>query len=70
MVRLLKKRDRRVLYLRFFEDRSQQEIGEDIGVSQMQVSRLLTRIMRDLRTELTPQERRSSRNSELTAADP
>jgi RNA polymerase sigma-B factor len=52
-VGLLKKRDRRILYLRFFEDRSQQEIAHDIGVSQMQVSRLLTRIMRDLRTELT-----------------
>jgi hypothetical protein len=52
-VRLLKERDRRILYMRFFEDRTQQEIAEDIGVTQMQVSRLLTRILRDLRTELT-----------------
>ena len=67
VVRLLKQRDRRILYLRFFEDRSQQEIGEDIGVSQMQVSRLLTRIMRDLRTELTAQRGQPARKSELTA---
>ena len=67
VVRLLKERDRRILYLRFFEDRSQQEIAEDIGVSQMQVSRLLTRIMRDLRTELTGRGGRPARKSELTA---
>jgi RNA polymerase sigma-B factor len=66
-VRLLKERDRRILYLRFFEDRSQQEIAEDIGVSQMQVSRLLTRIMRDLRTELTGRKGKPARKSELTA---
>ena len=46
-------RDRRVLHLRYFEERSQREIGEDLGVSQVQVSRLLTRIHRDLRRRLT-----------------
>lgn len=34
-------RDRRILYLRFVEDLTQTEIAEQIGVSQMQVSRLL-----------------------------
>ena len=52
VVRRLKERDRRILYLRFFEDRTQQEIAGEIGVTQMQVSRLLSRILRDLRTEL------------------
>ncbi len=52
VVRRLEERDRRILYMRFFEERTQQEIADDIGVTQMQVSRLLTRIMRDLRTEL------------------
>ena len=52
VVRKLKERDRRILYMRFFEERTQQEIADDIGVTQMQVSRLLSRIMRDLRTEL------------------
>lgn len=55
VVRRLKERDRRILYMRFFEERTQQEIAEDIGVTQMQVSRLLSRIMRDLRRELTGQ---------------
>ena len=42
-------RERRILQLRFFEDQSQAEIGEEIGVTQMQVSRLLQRIFRRLR---------------------
>ena len=53
VVRRLSERDRRILYLRFFQDQSQQAIGEELGVTQMQVSRLLERIMRDLRLQLT-----------------
>jgi RNA polymerase sigma-B factor len=53
VVRKLKPRDRRIVYLRFFEQRSQQEIADEIGVTQMQVSRLLARILRDLRKDLT-----------------
>jgi RNA polymerase sigma-B factor len=52
VVRELSARDRRILYLRFFEDRTQSEIGEDLGVTQMQVSRLLSRILGDMRHEL------------------
>jgi RNA polymerase sigma-B factor len=52
VVRRLSERDRRILYLRFFEDRTQQEIGEEIGVTQMQVSRLLSRITTGLRHSL------------------
>lgn len=50
----LPERDKRILYLRFFEDRTQEEIGADLGVTQMQVSRLLSRILRDLRHALGP----------------
>jgi RNA polymerase sigma-B factor len=53
VLRRLKDRDRRIVYLRFFEQKSQREIGEEIGVTQMQVSRLLARILRDLRGQLT-----------------
>ena len=52
VVRRLPERDRTILYLRFFEDLTQAEIGERIGVTQMQVSRLLTRILGGLRAEL------------------
>ena len=52
VVRRLPERDRRILYLRFFEDRTQEEIGHDLGVTQMQVSRLLNRILGSLREEL------------------
>jgi RNA polymerase sigma-B factor len=41
-VRGLGPRERRVLYLRFVEDLTQAEIGRRIGLSQMQVSRILS----------------------------
>jgi RNA polymerase sigma-B factor len=42
-------RDRRILHLRFVEELTQAEIGEQLGVSQMHVSRLLTRMLARLR---------------------
>ncbi len=45
-------REREILYLRFGEDLTQSEIAERVGVSQMQVSRLLRRSLQRLR-ELT-----------------
>lgn len=50
----LPERDRRILYLRYFQDMTQKEIGADIGVTQMQISRLLNRILSDLRENLDP----------------
>ena len=52
-VRDLSERDRRILYMRFFEDRTQQEIGDELGVTQMHVSRLLARILEKLRGEIS-----------------
>ena len=48
----LSARERRVLELRFVEDLTQTQIAEMIGVSQMQVSRILRRALSQLR-ELT-----------------
>lgn len=45
-------RERRLLTLRFFADRSQQEIADEIGLSQMQISRLLRGICSKLRCAL------------------
>ena len=41
--------ERRLIRLRFYEQRSQAEIAEEIGTSQMQVSRLLSRLMIKMR---------------------
>lgn len=56
VVRPLGERDRRILELRFFEGWTQQQIGEEIGVTQMQVSRLLTRILAHLRRQITGEQ--------------
>jgi RNA polymerase sigma-B factor len=55
-VRRLGDRDRTVLELRFFEGLTQQEIGDRLGVSQMQVSRILNRILTTLRGEIVGSE--------------
>ncbi|GAA4672282.1 sigma-70 family RNA polymerase sigma factor [Nocardioides nanhaiensis] len=52
LVRRLPARDQRILELRFVEDLTQREIGQELGVTQMQVSRLLGRIMDRLRDQL------------------
>lgn len=56
LVRGLGERDRRVLEMRFFQDMTQAQIGKVIGVTQMQVSRLLSRILRDMRGALEPRQ--------------
>lgn len=48
-VKRLSDRDRRILLMRFFRGMTQAEIGAELGVSQMQVSRLLTQILARLR---------------------
>ncbi len=52
VVRTLSERDRRIVRLRFFDECTQQEIAEDIGLTQAQVSRVLTRILAVLRERL------------------
>ena len=51
-VRGLAARDQRIVHLRFVHHLTQQEIAQEIGVTQMQVSRLLTRILGTLREQL------------------
>lgn len=48
----LNERDRRVIELRYFENRTQAQIGAEVGVSQEQVSRLLSGILLRLRRSL------------------
>lgn len=49
----LSQRERDIVAMRFFEGLTQTEIAERVGVSQMQVSRLLSRTLATLRAELS-----------------
>ncbi|MFJ8630758.1 SigB/SigF/SigG family RNA polymerase sigma factor [Streptomyces sp. NPDC093568] len=50
-LRRLPERERTILYLRFFEDMTQSRIAEQLGISQMHVSRLITRCCARVRDE-------------------
>ncbi|MER5884895.1 RNA polymerase sigma factor SigF [Streptomyces sp. NPDC001941] len=52
MIAELGERDRYIIHLRFVEELTQAQIGERLGVSQMQVSRLLSRTLSHLREGL------------------
>jgi RNA polymerase sigma-B factor len=52
LVGTLPAREREVLYMRFFESMTQSQIAERIGVSQMQVSRILASTLESLRDRL------------------
>ncbi|WP_432493570.1 SigB/SigF/SigG family RNA polymerase sigma factor [Kineococcus auxinigenes] len=49
-------RERRILALRFVRGMSQAQIAAEVGISQMHVSRLLTRTLAQLREGLGPQQ--------------
>jgi RNA polymerase sigma-B factor len=48
----LDQREKKILLLRFFKNMTQSQIAEEIGVSQMHVSRLLNRTLEELRRSL------------------
>ncbi|MFD7921674.1 RNA polymerase sigma factor SigF [Streptomyces sp. NPDC059740] len=48
----LEPRDRRILEMRFGQEMTQSQIGEELGISQMHVSRLLSRCLGRLRTAM------------------
>jgi RNA polymerase sigma-B factor len=52
LLEALPERERTILYLRFFESMTQSQIAERIGISQMHVSRILDRTLRELREQL------------------
>ena len=52
LVAALPQREREVLHMRFFESMTQSQIAERIGVSQMQVSRILAHTLQCLRDQL------------------
>lgn len=60
MVRELPPRERTVVYLRFFEERTQSEIAARVGVSQVHVSRILRDTLHRLGDRLTDSEMASA----------
>ncbi|MEU2777098.1 RNA polymerase sigma factor SigF [Streptomyces sp. NPDC007162] len=52
LIAALDERDRQIIHMRFVEELTQAQIGERLGVSQMHVSRLLTRTLTHLRENL------------------
>ncbi|MEV7106388.1 RNA polymerase sigma factor SigF [Streptomyces atroolivaceus] len=49
-------RERRIIDMRFGQEMTQAQIGEELGISQMHVSRLLSRILRKLRSGMLTQD--------------
>ena len=54
--RALDERERRILHLRFFEGLTQSQIAQQIGISQMHVSRLIRRSLEKIRAEIAADE--------------
>ena len=48
----LSKRDKQIIMLRFFRDKTQSEIAKELGVSQVQVSRLENKIISQIKESL------------------
>ena len=44
--------ERRLIYLRYFAEQTQSQVGEELGISQVQVSRLEKKILRQMREKI------------------
>jgi RNA polymerase sigma-B factor len=65
---LLPERERQIVYLRFFEERTQTEIAELVGISQMHVSRLLRTSLRRMQDALAAGSRDRARQTVASTA--
>jgi RNA polymerase sigma-B factor len=54
LIKGLSERDRLLVQLRYGDELTQREIGDRLGLTQTHVSRLLTRALEQLRTQLAP----------------
>jgi RNA polymerase sigma-B factor len=63
-LRVLDERERKILHLRFYDGLTQSQIAQQVGISQMHVSRLIRRSLEKMRAEIatdtTDTERRAS----------
>jgi RNA polymerase sigma-B factor len=63
--RTLGERERRILHLRYYEDLSQAEIAREVGLSQIQVSRLIRTSLERMRGALESNEGGAAREAAL-----
>ena len=54
--KVLDERERAILHLRFFEGLTQSQIAQQVGISQMHVSRLIRRALEKIRNEIAAGE--------------
>ena len=54
-MRVLDAREREIIRLRFYEGLTQSQIAQQIGISQMHVSRLIRRALEKARSEIAPE---------------
>jgi RNA polymerase sigma-B factor len=54
--RVLDERERMILHLRFFKGLTQSQIAQQVGISQMHVSRLIRRALEKIREEIASEE--------------
>jgi RNA polymerase sigma-B factor len=54
-MRVLDPRERMILNLRFYEGLTQSQIAQQVGISQMHVSRLIRRALEKVRAEIAPE---------------
>ena len=55
-LKILDDRERRILQLRFYEGLTQSQIAQQVGISQMHVSRLIRRSLEKIREEIAAEE--------------
>jgi RNA polymerase sigma-B factor len=61
--RVLDERERMILQLRFFDGLTQSQIAQQVGISQMHVSRLIRRSLEKIREEIAADEEPAARRS-------
>lgn len=52
MINALEKREKEIILLRYYKDKTQSEVGKILGISQVQVSRIEKKILNRMKKEL------------------
>ena len=52
LIEKLNKRDKEIILLRFYKEKTQTQVAKILGISQVQVSRIEKRILQDMRVKI------------------